>query len=443
MSTPPSRTISGVPEARLSLSPSSSPHSRTRPLSCANEDQTVSALPPEPVHSLHSFPGDSTVGLSRDDGYTRKSRPITIKSNFPAGGRGHGSTNMSAHTIANTPRDSILLSQSSTRFDISPTPSVILTVHHHDDGKASSAPTSPTERVSPPASLVPASLNERSDSPHRYLSHQHHDPQGDTTPPNGVPRKWWSRSPSNERGTSVSPSRGRSFPFLRSRFRDPVVFAPGSDSGLPMSDDFAEQETPFPSSLPDDLSLAPLSNDLLSLSRKDLQIRDLDERNISNEYGENENSLLLSSPEATPATLVSPTSPTAAHVHPQTLRSLGIGIEEGLRRDDIENSYWPKLLGMSPKSSPKHPSASASETNLQVEEGLVVSMETWDGKSLDTPPLVMSLGSSSPTKGKAPALPNQAVSSASLRTFSYFFCNTGALNPARKTVLYFSWQRKR
>lgn len=326
---------------------------------------------------------------------------------------------MGAHMIANTPRDSILLSPAGTKFDTSPTPSVILTLHHNDDRKASSAPTSPTERVSPLASLsVSALLNEHSDSP-RDLLYQRHDPRGDTTPPNGMPRRWWSRPPSNERGRSVSPSRGGSIPFRRSRFRD--VSTPESDSSLLMSDDFAEQEAPFPSSLHDDLSLAPLSNGLLSLSREDLPVHDLDERNTSDEIGETESSLLLSSLEATPATLVSPASPTAAHIYPQTLRSLGVGIEEDERRDDLENSFWPKLFGMSPKSSPKSPSAvvgtsaSASETNLQVEEGLVVSMETWDGKSLDVPPSVMSPGSSSPTKGKVPALLNQAVSSALLQ----------------------------
>ncbi|KAG1897189.1 uncharacterized protein F5891DRAFT_1243087 [Suillus fuscotomentosus] len=405
MSTPPSSTTSGVPEVRLSSSTSSSPHPPTRSLSGADENQSFSALPPE--HSVPS-PGDSTVHLSRRDDCARNSNQI-------AGGGGHGSKNMSARTIANIPRDSILLSPANTKFDTSPTPSVILTHHHHDDGKASSAPTSPMERVSPPASLVPVSSSERSDL-FRYLQRQHHEPQGDT-PPNGVPRKWWSRSPSKERGRSVSPSRGRSVPFLRGIFRDPVVFSPGSGSNLSMPDDFTERETPLSSSLPNDLSLAPLSNNLLSLSREDLQIRDLDEKNSSDEDGGNEHSLLLSSPEATPATLVSPALPVTAHMYPQTLKSLGIGIEEGLRRDDIENSYWSKLLKMSPKSSPKSlsadlgTSASASETTPQVEEGLVVSMEAWDGKSLDVPPSVMSLDSSSPTKGKALGLPNLAVSS--------------------------------
>lgn len=319
--------------------------------------------------------------------------------------------NMNASTIANTPRDSILLAPANTKFDTSPTPSVIVTLHPHDDRKASSAPVSPAERASPPASLVPAWLNEHSDSP-RYLF--------------GVPRRWWSRPPSNERGRSVSPSRGRSIPFHRSRFRD--VSTLESHSSLLTSDDFVEQETPLSSSLPNDLHLAPLFNDLLSLSREDLQNH---EKNTSDEVRKTQNSLLLSSPGATHATLVSPASPTAAHIYPQALTSLGVGIEEDERRHDIENSYWPKLLGMSPKSYPKSPSADvgtsafASETNLQVEEELVVSMETWDGKSLDVPPSpsVMSLGSSSPTKNKASALLNQAVSSAFLQ--KPFFTSPG------------------
>jgi hypothetical protein len=173
-----------------------------------------------------------------------------------------------------------------------------------------------------------------------------------------------------------------------------------------MSDSFAEHETPFPSSLPDNPSYSPLSNELLPLSREDLQIRDFDDGNISDEDGGNESSLLLFSPEATPATLVSHTSSTAAYMNPQILRSRGVGIEEGLRRDDIEHSYWPKLLRMSPKSpSPDlGTSASESEANSQVEEGLVVS----------TPP----------------------------RKLSYFLCETGALNPIRKIILYFSWERE-
>jgi hypothetical protein len=386
MSTPP--FTSGAPEARLSSSPSSSPHSRARPLSRANEYQISSAL--------HSSPGNSTI-----------------------------------------PQESILLSPANTKFDTSPTPSVILTLHHHDDRKASSAPASPIERMSPPVSLMPASLNERSYSP-RHLPHQHDNLRGDTTPPNGVPRKWWSRPPSSERGRSVSPSRGRGIPFRKSRFRDPVVSAIVSDSNPLISDDFAEQETPLPSSLPDDLSLARLSNDLPSTFR-----RDLDERNINDEDRENENSLLLSSPEATPATRVSFTPPTATHIYPQTLRSLGVGIEEDERRHDIDNSYWSKLPWVSPKSPPKSlsadvgTSASESDTNSKVEAG---SMETWNGRSLDVPPLVIS---SSPTKGKAPALLNHALSSALPGMFSYFFCETCALSPARKTALYFSWERKR
>ncbi|KAG1737996.1 hypothetical protein EDB19DRAFT_1715645 [Suillus lakei] len=425
MSTPPSSTsgtTSGVSETHLrsSPSPSRSLLTRTRPLSRANQNQTFSTLPPEPIHSVHSSPGDSTVDISHDNDYARMwtdSRPIHIRSHFPARGGGHGST--SAHTIANTPRDSILLSAASTSFDTSPTPSVILTVHHHDERKASSAPTSPTEKVSPPASLpIPVtSLGGHSDSP-RYLPHQHHDPRGDVTPPNGVPRKWWSRSPSNERGRSVSPSRGRSMPFGRRRFRDPEVLAPGSDASLSTPDNFAEQETLVPSSLPDGLPLAPLSSDLPSLFYEDLPIRDLNERKVGVEDGGIEDSLLLSSPKATPANLVSPTSPTAVHLHPN-LMSLGVGIEEGLRKDDRDNSYWPKLFGLSPKSSPKSPgadlgtSASPSETTLQVEEECVVSMETWDGKSLHVSPVVMSLGLSSPTEGKAPALLNQGVSPSS------------------------------
>lgn len=323
---------------------------------------------------------------------------------------------MNAHAIASVPRDSILLSPAGTKFDTSPTPSVILTLHPHDDRKTSSAPTSPTEIASPSVPLLSASLNQHSDLP-RYSLQRRHEPPGDKTPPNGVPRRWWSRPPSSERGRSVSPLRGKSFPFLRGRSRDPVISASSPDSSLPISDNFVEQETPFPSSLPDDMFCAPSSNKILSLSSEDLQIHDLDERNIGDKDGGSENSLLLSSPQALPATLVSPTSPTATHIYPQTLRSLGVGIEEDERRHDIENSYWPKLFGLSPKSSPKSPgadvgtSASASETNLQVDEGLVVSMETWDGKSLDVPPSAMSLASSSPTKGKAPALPNQAVSS--------------------------------
>lgn len=290
---------------------------------------------------------------------------------------------------ANTPQDSILLSSSNASFGTSPTPSVILTHHHHDHAKASSAPTSPTERVSPspPASLGPASSNEPSAL--SRLLHQRADPRGDTTPPSGSPRRWWSRSPSNER--SVSPARGRSVPFLKGRFRDSVVFAPQSGSSLLMSDGSVEQETPLSSSLPNNLSYAPLSNELLSLSREDLQIRDLDDKNIIDENGGNENSLLLSSPEATPVTLVSPTSSITEHMNPQTLRSRGIGIEEGQRKDDIERSYWPKLLRMSPKSpSPDlGTSASESEANPQVEEGLVVS----------TPP--HKSFSVSPGKGKA------------------------------------------
>jgi hypothetical protein len=79
---------------------------------------------------------------------------------------------------------------------------------------------------------------------------------------------------------------------------------------------------------------------------------------------------------------------------------------------------------VSPKSPPKSlgadvgTSVSTSDTNPKVEAG---SIETLDGRSLDVSPSVMFLGSSSPTKGKAPALLNHALSSAFPRMFSYFF----------------------
>ncbi|KAG2747236.1 hypothetical protein P692DRAFT_201867222 [Suillus brevipes Sb2] len=182
----------------------SSPHSRSRPFSRTNTNETFSALPPEPIRSVQSSPGATTAGLPPNDSTTTNSHPIPIgRSNFPQSG--------GAHMSANTPQDSILLSSSTASFGTSPTPSVILTPHHHyDHAKASSAPTSPTERVSPspPASLGPASSNEPSAL--SRLLHQRADPRGDITPPSGSPRKWWSRSPSNER--SVSPSRGRPLP---------------------------------------------------------------------------------------------------------------------------------------------------------------------------------------------------------------------------------------
>ncbi|KAG0700334.1 hypothetical protein DFH29DRAFT_637747 [Suillus ampliporus] len=235
MSTPPCGSTS-----RFSPSPSSSPSrslTRAQPLSSTNVNQSFSTLPPEPILSARSSPGNSTINLSYTDANTRtrtESYPIPIRPHSPAHGRGHGSTSMrSAHTIANTPRDSILLSPAGTSTHTSPTPSVILTLHHHDDRKASSAPTSPTERVSPPASLVP----EHS-YPHRHLPDQRPNFR-DTTPPNGAPRRWWSRSPSNERGGSVFPSRARRVLSERNTF--PVVSAHVSDTSLlfPMSDDNA------------------------------------------------------------------------------------------------------------------------------------------------------------------------------------------------------------
>ncbi|KAG1729967.1 uncharacterized protein EDB91DRAFT_1158429, partial [Suillus paluster] len=341
MSTPPGKSTS----PRLSSSPSSSPshsHSlltRTRPLSFANVNQSFSTLPPESIPSVHSSPGHSTIDLSHTDPNTRTptgSYPIRIRYHSPAPGGGHGSTSMrSARTIANTPRDSILLSPASTSRDT----------------------------------------------------------------------KWWSRSPSNERRGSASPSRGRRVVSDRSAFS--VVSRHRSDASLLFDD--VEREVPFPSLSHADPPLPPLSSDLPSISREDLQIRDLGEKSVCDEE-----SLLLSSPESPSAILGSPTLP-IVHRLPRTLRSLGVGIEEDIRDHDIENSFWPKLFGMSPKSSPSPlaelgTSASPSETILQVDEQLVVSMETWDGESLNVSPVAMS---SSPAKGKVPALPNKAVSSTS------------------------------
>ncbi|OAX33071.1 hypothetical protein K503DRAFT_869785 [Rhizopogon vinicolor AM-OR11-026] len=269
---------------------------------------------------------------------------------------------------------------------------------HQGDRELSPAPTSVL------ASSVSGPLNQFSHSRY-YLLNEDLNLPGDVTPPNGVPRRWWSRG-------SVSPG--------INTFRDLVVSGQGQDdSPLFPTNDYVERENSDPSSS-HKVSILPLSfSDLPSLSREDLPICHLDAKNIHNKHEEEElsGSLLLSSPQRPPATVVSPTTPTA---HRQTLKSLGIGIEEDLRNEEIEHSFWPRLLGRSPTGrSPSKPriaelvtSASPSENVLQVEENQVVSMENWDGKSLHVTPLsivVVSASSLSPEEGEFTASSSRVV----------------------------------
>ena len=237
-----------------------------------------------------------------------------------------------------------------------------------------------------PASPAPGPLNQYSYS-HHCLLNDHLDLPGDATPPNGVPRRWWSRG-------SLSPG--------RNSFRDLVVSTNGLDES-PL-----RPQKSYPSSS-HEVPIIPLSfSDIPSLSNEDLQNCCLASKNISNKHEDRElkESLLLSSPHHLPAT---PTSRTGTRK--QTLKSLGIGIEEDLRNDEIEHSFWPRLLGRSPTGNlPSNPrtatliaDVSLNETILQVEEDPALSMENWDGKSVHVAgfsPVVVSLGSLSPEKGK-------------------------------------------
>ncbi|OJA20637.1 hypothetical protein AZE42_09915 [Rhizopogon vesiculosus] len=377
MKTPQTRSESPTPRAsRLDQSLSSldspsrsrSTRTTTQLLPSANITQSFSALSPERMRScgMQSSLENSTFARPRTDSFP------PIRPDFLAYDEDHSNS-----------RRFVLLSP-------------------QGNGELSLASTSPlASSVSGPPNQLP--------HPRHHPPNEHPNPPGDVTPPNGVPRRWWSRGP-------VSPG--------RNAFRDLVVSGQGpDDSPLFPMDDYAEQENPEPSSS-HKIRILPLSfSDLPSLSHEDLPIRHLDAQNISNKHEEEDlpESLLLSSPQRPPTTLVSPTTPTA---HKRTLKSLGIGIEEDLRNEEIEHSFWPRLLGRSPTGrSPPKPhvaglvtGASPSETILQVEWNQVVSMENWDGKSLYVAPLsavVVSMGSLSPEKGKYTASSSQVVFSTS------------------------------
>jgi hypothetical protein len=196
-----------------------------------------------------------------------------------------------------------------------------------------------------------------------------------------------------------------------------------------------------------DISLPPLSSDLLSLSGESIQIRDLNDEDIGDEHGSAglHESLLLSSPEHFPATLVPPTPPTE---HEHTLKSLGIGIEEEVRKGEIERSFWPALLGRSSRSSPKSPNAElgTSVSPIETLEDHIISMENWDGKSLQVAPLspdIISASLSSPKKTVVPKSPSKAMFPTSLGKDLHFFSSNKEylLNSIRKTTLNIAWQR--
>jgi hypothetical protein len=137
-------------------------------------------------------------------------------------------------------------------------------------------------------------------------------------------------------------------------------------------------------------------------------LRDLDTRNVGDEEevpGLQE-SLLITSSEKHLATLTSPPPPTS---HKLALISLGVGIEEELRNAEIEHSFWPtlKLLVRSPKSPSTDLGISTSPSETL--EDHVISMENWDGKSLDVAPLSPAVvsASSSPL-WKVSTLPSKA-----------------------------------
>lgn len=193
-------------------------------------------------------------------------------------------------------------------------------------------------------------------------------------------------------------------PHDRNSLRDLTVSTKRLDESplLPIYDD-AEQENPYPSSSCK-VPILPLSfSDLPSLSSEDLLIYDLDTSD-NGEDVELKESLSLSFPHHAPATFVSPTSHTRAHKQTRRLKTLGIGIEEDLRNDEIERSFWPRLLGRS--STAKSPIAELTSTTLgeailQVGGERIASMENWDGKSLHVAPLsTLSLASLSLEKGK-------------------------------------------
>jgi hypothetical protein len=196
-----------------------------------------------------------------------------------------------------------------------------------------------------------------------------------------------------------------------------------------------------------DISLPPLSSDLPSLSGESIQIRDLNDEDVGDEHGNTglHGSLLLSSPEHFPATLVPPTPPTE---HEHTLKSLGIGIEEEVRKGEIERSFWPALLGRSSRSSPKSPNAElgTSVSPIETLEDHIISMENWDGKSLQVAPLspdVISASLSSPKKTVVPKSPSKAMFPTSLGKDLHFFSSNKEylLNSIRKTTLNIAWQR--
>lgn len=413
MSTPPSTTSSPTPPraSRLDQSSSSLPSRLYSPPTPTQH----SALPLGHIPSVHSSPGNSTINLPHIDPYTRTRTgaysPIRPRSPVPT--------------------RSLLLSPASTGPNSSPTPSVVLTPHHHDDREPSPVPTSSSQ--SPAASSAPVPLNQYSYSHHRLPDRLSGSP-GDATPPNGVPRGWWwSRSSSRERGSSVSPSRGRSISPGRSIFRNSVVSPQGPDEILlfPMDDD-PQQENPF----------NPSSSDLLSLSSEQ-PLRDLDTRNVGDEEEAPglQGSLLLTSSEKHLATLASPTHPTS---HKPALVSLGVGIEEELRNAEIEHSFWPalKLLVRSPKSPSTDLGISTSPSETL--EDHVISMENWDGKSLDVAPLSPAVvsASSSPL-WKVPTLPSNATSHTfpGKRSHILNFSKEYVLNSTRKTAYHIPWQR--
>lgn len=406
MSTPPSSPT--PPRAScLNQSPSSLPSRLYSPPTPTQH----SALSLGHIPSVHSSPGNSTINLTYIDAYTR-----TRTGSYPP-----------IRPRSPVPTRSVILSPASTGPNSSHTPSVVLTPHHHDDREPSPVPTSSSQSSS---ALVQYSYS------HHRLPDRLPDHPGDATPPNGVPRGWWwSRSSSRERGSSVSPSRGRSVsPGRRSIFRNSVVSPQGPDENFlfPMDDD-PQQENPF----------NPSSSDLLSLSGEH-PLRDLDTRNVGDE-GEIpglQGSLLLSSSEKDLATLASPTPSTS---HKQTLISLGVGIEEELRNAEIEHSFWPtlKLLVRSPKS----PSADLgiSTSPSETLEDHIVSMENWDGKSLNVAPLSPAVVSpSSSPLWKVPTLPSKATSHTSPGKSSHIFnfSKEYVLNYTRKTAYHIPWQRQ-
>ena len=239
----------------------------------------------------------------------------------------------------------------------SPVPSPPITSKHSysqcnfDSGAAFSVPSAK------PMHIMQSSVESTADVPLHYHSlDERAKLAGNVTPPNGAPRRWWS-------GNSVSPGRN-------------TVIDPSSE-----------------------LSLLPLSfSDLPSLSAsKDLPI--LINSGVG-DGGTNE-SLLLSAPFHSPA------SPAKN----RTLKSLGIGIEEGLRNDNMEHSFWPRLLGRLTATPPIPNVTGTSTATLPLEESRVESMEHWDGKSLHVAPLSTVLVPLSSDKGTITASSSQAVAS--------------------------------